>query len=125
PQVLAIALPSFAILLLADREGNVAGHWAGAVLPVYWFAAAAGLGTLQRRVGQGSVDRHRLVARVVVGVLAVVIAGCFLKFSYLPGGGEHDDDWLSWTEQEENLASAVALVPPTARVDATRRIVPH
>jgi uncharacterized membrane protein len=125
PQVLAIALPAFAVLFLADREGNVAGHWAGAVLPVYWFAAAAGLATLQRLVGRQGLARRRLVTRIVVAGLAVVMAGCFLEYSYFPGGAEHDDDWLSWTEQEENLATAVSLVPPAARVDATRRIVPH
>ena len=125
PQVLAIALPSFILLFVADREGNVAGHWAGAVLPVYWFAAAAGLSTLLGLVGRNRPARQRLVARSVVVVLAVTLAFCFWQFSYFPGGGENDADWLSWTEQEENLASAVALVPPAARVDATRRIVPH
>ena len=58
-------------------------------------------------------------------MLAATLAFCFVRYSYFPGGGENDTDWLSWTEQEENLASAVALVPPGVRVDATRRIVPH
>ena len=54
PHVLWIAAPSFALLFVADREGNIAGHWAGAVLPVYWFAAAAGLdgGGAGRRFGR-------------------------------------------------------------------------
>ena len=51
PHVLWIAVPSFALLFLPDREGNVAGHWAGAVLPVYWFAAAAGLAVVGRLSG--------------------------------------------------------------------------
>jgi hypothetical protein len=125
PQVLAIALPSFAILFLADREGNVAGHWAGAVLPVYWLAATAGLRMLLRLVDRGRPERRRLASRAVLIVLAATLAFCFVEFSYFPGGGENDVDWLSWTEHEENLASAVALVPPDLRVDATRRIVPH
>jgi hypothetical protein len=125
PHVLAIALPSFAILFLADRDGNVAGHWAGAVLPIYWLAAAAGLRTLLRLVARGSPDRWRWATRGVMVVLAATLAICFVTYSYFPGGGEYDTDWLSWTEHEENLASAVALVPPEVRVDATRRIVPH
>jgi hypothetical protein len=130
PQVLAIAAPSFALLFLADREGNVAGHWAGAVLPVYWLAAAAGLGTLvgllrRLRPALRRPDRLDAFGSGFVMVLATVLLFCYLRFSYFPGGGENDTDWLSWTEQEENLAQAVALVPPGIEVDATRRIVPH
>lgn len=125
PAVLAIALPSFALLFLADRAGNVAGHWAGAVLPVYWIAAGAGLARLLGWAGRWESDGRRLAARAVVAALAVTLAGCFWAYSYFPGGGEHDADWLAWTEHEENLAEAVALVPPTIPLDATRRVVPH
>lgn len=130
PHVLWLAVPSFALLFLPDREGNVAGHWAGAVLPVYWFAAAAGLGVLLRLVGRGATlhqqsDRRRLAGRAFVVVLAVVLAFCFWRYSYFPGGGEYDTDWLAWTEHEEDLAQAVLLVPPDIGLDATRRAVPH
>jgi hypothetical protein len=130
PHALWLAAPLFALLFLADREGNVAGHWAGAALPVYWFAAAAGLGVLLRLLGRGGperqqLDRRRLVGRTFVAVLAVTLAVCFWRYSYFPGGGENDTDWLTWTEHEENLAQAVALVPPGIEVDATRRVVPH
>jgi hypothetical protein len=121
-------VPSFALLFLADREGNVAGHWAGAVLPVYWFAAAAGLAVLLRLLGgftrQPPAGRW-LVGSGFVAALAVTLVVCFWLYSYFPGGGENDTDWLSWTEHEENLASAVALVPAGLEVDATRRVVPH
>lgn len=131
PHVLWLAVPSFALLFLADREGNVAGHWAGAVLPVYWFAAAAGLGVLLRLLGRGVPEgqpldhRRRLAGRAFVAALAVTLAICFWRYSYFPGGGENDTDWLAWTEHEENLARAVALVPPAIELDATRRVVPH
>jgi hypothetical protein len=135
PHVLWLALPSFALLFLADREGNVAGHWAGAVLPVYWFAAGAGLGVLRSLVDRGAgrptgasagvPDRGRLVGRAFAVVLALVLAVCFWRYSYFPGGGEYDTDWLAWTEHEENLAQAVALVPPGIELDASRRAVPH
>ena len=65
------------------------------------------------------------MGRAFVAALAVVLAFCFWRYSYFPGGGEYDTDWLSWTEHEENLAQAVALVPPGIEVDATRRAVPH
>lgn len=125
PGALAIAAPSFALLFLADREGNVAGHWAGAVLPVYWLAAAAGLAALMRLVTRQRAERRLMLSRGFLGVLTVVLAVCFWRYSYFPGGGEYDTDWLLWTEHEENIASAVALVPPGIEVDATRRIVPH
>jgi hypothetical protein len=130
PQVLALTAPSFALLFLADREGNVAGHWAGATLPVYWLAAAAGLAVVLRwvdRVGaRRAINRRRQhAARAFVAALALTLAFCFWRYSYFPGGGEYDADWLRWTEHEENLARAVALVPPGIEVDATRRIVPH
>jgi hypothetical protein len=129
PHVLWLAVPSFALLFLADREGNVAGHWAGAVLPVYWFAVAAGLAMLLRLLGGGFARQplagRRLVERGFVAVLAVTLVVCFWRYSYFPGGGENDTDWLSWTEHEENLALAVALVPAGLEVDATRRVVPH
>ena len=131
PHVLWLALPSFALLFLADREGNVVGHWAGAVLPVYWFAAAAGLGTLFRRLGataaNGSANAARRVwpPRIFTVVMALTLVFCFWEYSYFPGGGEYDTDWLAWTEHEEDLARAVALVPPAVEVDASRRAVPH
>lgn len=130
PHVLWIAVPSFALLFAADREGNIAGHWSGAVLPVYWFAAGAGLATvvgLVRRVRPDfrRSDRLDTFGSVFVMVLATVLLVCFLKYSYFPGGGENDTDWLAWTEHEENIAQAVALVPPDLELDATRRMVPH
>jgi len=124
PHVLWIALPSFALLFLADRAGNVVGHWAGGVLPVYWFAAAAGLGVLFRRVGRRPAHIAS-AGRIFAAVLALVLAFCFWEYSYFPGGGEYDTDWLAWTEHEENLGLAVALVPPHVKVDASRRAVPH
>jgi hypothetical protein len=54
-----------------------------------------------------------------------VLAFCFWRYSYFPGGGEYDTDWLAWTEHEENLGRAVALVPPGIEIDASRRAVPH
>ncbi|MCC7368570.1 MAG: DUF2079 domain-containing protein [Chloroflexi bacterium] len=125
PGTLFIALPSFALLFLPDREGNVVGHWAGAVLPVYWFAAGGGLATVPRLLGRQDAVRRRLAQRAFVGVLAVVLAVCFWRYSYFPGGGENDRDWLAWTEQEEDIARAVALAPPGVDANATRRIVPH
>ena len=125
PGILFIAAPSFVLLFLADREGNVVGHWAGGVLPVYWFAAAGGLATLLRAAGGQNAARRPLVGRGFLGVLALVLAFCFWEYSYFPGGGENDRDWLAWTEQEEDIARAVALVPPGIEANATRRIVPH
>ena len=58
-------------------------------------------------------------------MLAVDARLLLLRYSYFPGGGENDTDWLAWTEQEENLASAVALVPPGIGSTPRDGIVPH
>ncbi|MCC6178133.1 MAG: DUF2079 domain-containing protein [Chloroflexi bacterium] len=121
PHVLALAAPSFALLFLADRDGNVAGHWAGAVLPVYWFATGAGLAALTRLAGA----RRQAARGVGVGLLVVAGALCYWQFSLFPGGDGYDPGDFTWTEQEDDLARAVALAPPDVRLDATRRIVPH
>lgn len=121
PGVLAIAAPSFALLFLADRAGNVAGHWAGATLPVFWFAAAAGLATLARWAGQHRV----IVGRAGAVALLLATAVCYRQFSLFPGGGEYEAGRFQWTDHEADLARAVALAPPDVRLDATRRIVPH
>ncbi|MDP8921589.1 MAG: DUF2079 domain-containing protein, partial [Chloroflexota bacterium] len=121
PGVLAIAAPSFALLFLADRAGNVAGHWAGAMLPVFWFAAAAGLATLARWAG----PQRAGVARGGAAVVLVASAVCYWQFSFFPGGGEYEAGRFEWTDHEADLARAIALAPPDVRLDATRRIVPH
>jgi hypothetical protein len=126
PGILSIALPSAVLLFLADREGNIVGHWAGAVLPVYWFAAAGGLAMVLRLLKRPhSPGSGGALSRAYVVVQVVVLLFCFWQYSYFPGGGENDRDWLAWTEHEEDIARAVALVPPGIEANATRRIVPH
>ena len=121
PGVLLLAAPAFTLLFLADRAGNVAGHWAGAMLPVFWFAAAAGLASLGRWAG----PRRMAVTRVGSVLILVASAICYAQFSLFPGGGEYESGRFEWTEHEADLARAVTLAPPDVRLDATRRIVPH
>lgn len=121
PHVLALTVPSFLILFLQDREGTFAGHWSAAMLPVIWFAAAAGVGGVLRRAGA----RRRAVAGVAAAALVVAIGSSYARFSHFPGGRGLDADRFAWTDHEADLARAAALVPPHARVDATRRAVPH
>jgi uncharacterized membrane protein len=156
PGVLAIAVPVFAILFLQDRDGTFAGHWSAAMLPIVWFAAAAGLASLRRwtrtsalRGGEEHVMRDAsCVMRgdpthpspithhpspitrpspLALAALAVVVASglSYARFSLFPGGRGFDGDRFVWTAHEDNLARAVALAPPSARLDATRRVVPH
>jgi uncharacterized membrane protein len=139
PHVLAIAVPAFTILFLQDRDGTFAGHWSAAMLPVLWFAAAAGLARLrgERREERGEtsvgIPHARLspllsrLSLVLLAALAVVVASglSYARFSLFPGGRGFDGDRFVWTAHEDNLARAVALAPPSARLDATRRVVPH
>jgi uncharacterized membrane protein len=121
PHVLALALPSFLVLFLQDREGTFAGHWSAAMLPVIWLAAAAGM--LQLKAWSGPRQR----AALGLAALAVLLASglSYWRYSLFPGGRGHDADRFVWTEHEAALSRAVALAPPTVRLDATRRVVPH
>lgn len=121
PRVLALTVPSFAILFLQDREGTIAGHWSAAMQPVIWFAAAAGLAVLSARAGR----HRRAVAGVAAAALVLASGLSYARFSLFPGGRGFDADRFTWTDHEADLARAVALVPPHSRLDATRRLVPH
>ncbi|MBA2448814.1 MAG: DUF2079 domain-containing protein [Chloroflexi bacterium] len=121
PAVLALGVPSFAVLFLQDREGTFAGHWSAAMLPVVWFAAGAGLVRLA-----GWAGPHRQVA-LGLAVTALMLAGglSYARFSLFPGGRGFDGEHFARTEHEDDLARAAALVQPNVRLDATRRVVPH
>ena len=121
PSVFALAVPTFAFLFIQDRESTFAGHWSAAMLPVVWFAAAAGLTRLVSWAGA----RRRTALHVATIAIIVASGVSYARFSLFPGGRGFDEDRFVWTEHEEKLARAVALVPPNARLDATRRAVPH
>ncbi len=121
PHVLALATPAFAVLFLQDREGTFAGHWSAAMLPVFWLAAAAAMARLEAWSGP-----RRRVALGLAALAVLVASGLsYWRYSLYPGGRGHDADRFVWTEHEEALARAVALASPSARLDATRRVVPH
>jgi uncharacterized membrane protein len=121
PEVLALAVPAFAILFLQDREGTFAGHWSAAMLPVFWLAAAVGLARVAGWVG----PRRSAVVSIGAAVVLVASGLSYWRYSLFPGGRGSDPEHFRWTEHQENLARAVALAPADVRLDATRRIVPH
>ncbi len=121
PDVLALAAPSFLVLFLQDRESTFAGHWSAPFLPICWFAAAAALGRLASLCGR----RRDLALGLAVVAVALASGLSYARYSLFPGGRGFDVEHFVWTEREDDLARAAALVPPAARLDATRRIVPH
>ena len=100
----------------------MAGHWAGAVLPVYWFAAAAGLGSSRRQAdrrrrdsGRPATGAVRARLRVRPGVVLAAASGVQL----LPGRRRERHRLALLDRAGGEPGEAVALVPP--RVESTPR----
>lgn len=117
PETLIAAGPATLVLFFQDRIGTYGGHWAAAMLPIYGVATAAGLARLGRR----GTRLQNLGAAVVL----VAAVSSYIVNSHFPGGRDFDAEKFVATSVERDMAEAVALVPPTARVVASRRIVPH
>src|SRR6266540_4043343 len=117
PDVLALAAPSFLVLFLQDRESTFAGHWSAPFLPICWFAAAAALGRLASLCGR----RRDLALGLAVVAVALASGLSYARYSLFPGGRGFDVEHFVWTEREDDLARAAALVPPAAPSSRSRR----
>jgi hypothetical protein len=117
PSQLLAAVPTTVVLFLQDRADSYGGHWAGAMMPIIGMATAGGLATLRRR---GAAP-----GRLGAAALGLVAATTYVLHSHFPGGGDFDIEKYTMTQTEVDMADAVRLVPPRARVTASRRIVPH
>ncbi len=115
PQALIPAFPSFAVLMLKDRDDTFGRHWVAPLLVVTWLAAAAGLA----RLSAGRPRRLGLALMTVGAVIAFVVA------SPLPAGGGFDAAGLRRGERVEELERAVDRVPPIGSVVASPNVVAH
>jgi hypothetical protein len=117
PRQLLAAMPTTVVLFLQDRADSYGGHWAGAMMPIIGMATAGGLAALRRR--------SAFLGRLGTAALGVVGLATFVLHSHFPGGGDFDPEKYVMTQIEVDMADAVRLVQPQARVTASRRIVPH
>lgn len=114
PSVLLAGAPTFAALVLQDRDDTFTRHWAAPLFPVAWLAVVATLVRLP-------TGRRRSAA----SLLALGTAAAYLLASPLPGGGAFAPQEFTVGEREAALARAVALVPPAATVVASPNVVAH
>jgi uncharacterized membrane protein len=121
PTTVALALPAFTILFLQDRDGTFAGHWSGAMLPIFWLAVTMGMARLR----EWRPARATLVSIGCAAAVGLASGLSYWRYSLFPLGRGHDADRFEWTSHEADLAAAVELVPPGVRFNGTRRVVPH
>jgi uncharacterized membrane protein len=114
PEVLAAGLPTFAALVLQDREDTFRRHWAAPILPAVWLATAAGLAAL-----------HGQARLAGLGLLAAGTAAAFLLTSPLPGGGAFDSARYEDGKRQAALKRAIAHVPPDVPVVASPNLAAH
>jgi uncharacterized membrane protein len=115
PQMLIANIPTFAALLLQDRDDTYHRHWAAPMLPIVWMATAAGIGRL-------NTGRARLAAASVV---IAASAFAYRADSPLPGGASYEPERFERSERSEILDDLVSRVPPDARVSASVNVVAH
>ncbi len=115
PQTLLVGAPSFAALLLQNRDDTFGRHWAAPLMMALWLSGIAGLARLR-------VGRPRSIG---LGLLVLGTALAFWLVSPLPGGGSFNPAALSRDERTDLLTRATGRVPPAASVVASPNVVAH
>lgn len=124
PQTLVLAAPSFATLMLQNRDDTFGRHWAAPLLVAFWLATIAGLARLP---GRGAGPRP-LLGRARQAGLGLLVLGTVVAFrlvSPLPGGGNFDPATLRFDDHTELLDRAVDRIPSTGSVVASPNVVAH
>jgi uncharacterized membrane protein len=116
PQVLSIAAPPAAALLLADRPGRFRRHWSAPILPVVWTAAVFGLAKLGRRRALGLAGGVLLLAASLV---------MYRLDSPLPLGTQFEASDVVPSASSADLRRLAACIPEGASVAASRRGLAH
>jgi len=115
PATLAVGAPTFAALMLQDRDDTFGRHWAIPLTVSLWFATALGLARLPH-------GPRRVTG---LGLLIFGTAFSYLAVGPLPGGGRFDRDALRPDERTALLERAVERVPAGAIVVASPNVVAH
>lgn len=133
PEVLLLALPSFALNLLADFPPMHQVNsliYAAPIAPFVVLAGIMGVSKLQIRLFAAGPNRlpaaagGRAVLQFVLGLL--VLTSSLLAHSiggYLPSGGNHR--LYTVTAHHEAGAALIAQIPPDAAVSAQDKLNPH
>jgi len=129
PEILALALPSLAINLLADFAPMHQVYeliYAAPIVPFVMIAAVVGSARLGTWLGGDpavSTLRRGLAAHAApVAVLVAAIIASFLH-GYVPWGGNYRH--FTITPHDRRAAAIIAQIPPDAKVSAHDRLNPH
>lgn len=126
PEIMALALPSLAINLLADfppmHQVNTL-IYAAPVIPFILAASVWGAARVQSWVTQRWPGGRRAATIAVAALVLICTIGDQIRAGYLPGGGNYLP--LSVTAHHRRAASIMAQIPPDAAVSAQDRLNPH
>ncbi len=129
PEVLALALPSLAINLLADFAPMHQVYeliYAAPIVPFVMIAAVYGAARIGRRLARyrPSAPLLRGLATHIapVAVLVAALASSFL-YGYVPWGGNYRHFTIS--DHDRRAAAVIAQIPADAKVSAQDRLNPH
>ncbi len=130
PEVLALALPSFAVNLLADfapMHQVFELIYAAPIVPFVMLATVIGAARLGHWLGSGNPahsTRRRAVAAYVAPVAVLVAAAtASALYGYVPWGGNYRP--YSVTPHDRRAAAIIAQIPADAKVSAQDRLDPH
>lgn len=126
PEILALALPSLAINLLADFPPMHQVNTLIYAAPVVPFALAAsiwGAARVQAWVAQHRPNRQRAATIGVVALALLCTVADQVRAGYLPGGGNYLP--LTVTAHHRRAAGIMAEIPADAAVSAQDRLNPH
>lgn len=124
PEILLLALPSFGINLLSDyppmRQVNEL-MYAAPIAPFVLMGAVYGM---LRITCYGLRVKTARTTHYIVGTLLVAcLLYAHVRYSYLPGGGNHR--LYTITEHHRRAETIIAQIPPAAKVSAQDRLNPH
>lgn len=119
PPIAALALPQFAVNVLADVPGTTDPHehYGAAILPFLFAAAAVGLGRL--------APRRRERGALMVATVAIAAAVTVGPWQGSLLGASNWDPLNTSPEYVRALDRALALVPDGAPVTSTNRVGSH
>lgn len=132
PEILALALPSLAINLLADFSPMHQVDtliYAAPIVPFVMIAAVYGTARLARWV-QKVAGEENAIGREgawALGAASGAVLACALLasvwYGYIPWGGHYRP--YTVTDHDRRAAAILAAIPPAAKVSAQDRLDPH
>ncbi len=126
PEILLLALPSFAINLLADFSPMHQVNeliYAAPIVPSVMLAGVYGTARIASAIRHPETRKVRYVYPLLGGFIVSCAIFAQHQFGYLPGSGNAQH--FTVTEHNRRAAAIIAQIPPAAKVSAQDRLNPH